>query len=376
MKAISARYVKFIIVLFLFLIFNLSFVYADEIKVTKFIPDNINYTINSGKLGLNCIINDEGSYEIHGDMNTNGLEQGYYTSFIYENNNFDWSNYDGISFYIENMGEGSIDFNISILCNDGSRFTVSKEKVMLIKRENSDIIERAHLPYGALNINKGFIGNIYIPFDSLTLQNENKSTISLMKDFSKVSSWGISITSRENETKHFKISDCALINSNQNFNDYIKESFSIIGDDTAVIPEAGEYIYSYKLDNPKLQIKSEFNMSENYEDVEISKEGILTVGYNAEPQIITINVLQEITNNRTVGEVKTINLVRSWNHDRTYEDGISMAIPNEQNYSIMVSINNIALNRKITIAVRIICIGIVCGTAYICFTWFQSKQSK
>lgn len=382
MKYISIKLLKVIIPAVFFLLCNTTYAYAEEIKVTKFIPENISYTINKGQLDLNCNINDEGSYEIHGDMNTSGLEEGYYTSFIYENNNFNWSNYDGISFRIENMGEGSIDFNISILCRDEKRFTVSKENAVLIKRDNNSIIERTHLPYGAVNINKGFIGNVYIPFDSLTLQSEDnsinseKTAMSLMDDRSNIISWGISITCRENESKHFKISDSALVDSNQNFNDYLNESSSIIGDSIITIPEVGEYIYSYELDNIKPGNESTFTISDNFDGIEISESGILTVKSNAEPQIITIDVLQKIGDNKLVGEAKTINLVRSWSHDQVYEDGVIMAIPNEDNYSMLVSSNNVFLNNMTADVIRMICIAIVCVMVGIYYIWQKSKKYR
>lgn len=378
-KRMSINTLKVITASVFFILLNIICVYADEIEVTKFTPDNINYTINEGKLELNCSINDEGNYEIHGDMNTEGLEEGYYTSYIYENKNSDWSNYDGASFHIENMGEGSIDLNLSIESGDGSRFNVSKKNVMLVKRENSDIIERIHLPYGAVNINKGFIGTIYIPFESLAPEELDggaglgKLSDSINNKLSKIASWGISITCREDESKHFKISDFALVNSNQHFNDYLKSNFAITGDDSAVIPEAGEYIYQYTVDNSALKSKSVFNMSEDFEGIKISEDGLLAVRYNAEPQIITINALQDIDNTRGVGETKSINLVRSWSHDRKYEDGVSMAIPNEQDYSMAVSKNNIFINRTVTIIVRMLSWGVVCGATWICYTWFNSR---
>ncbi|MDO5516231.1 MAG: hypothetical protein Q4F66_01675 [Clostridium sp.] len=376
MKQLLIKILKAIIISFSFLLFNITCVHADEIEVTKFTPDNMNYTISDGKLELNCSINDEGNYEVHGDMNTEGLDEGYYTSYIYENKNSDWSNYDGASFHIENMGEGSIDLNFSIICSDGSRFNVSKKNAMLVKRENSSIIERVHLPYGAVNINKGFIGTIYIPFQSLDSEDteggtgQEKSVDSIKNNLSKISSWGISVTCRENESRHFKISDFSLVNSNQDFNSYLKSNFVITGDDNIVIPEAGEYVYQYKVDDSKAESQNIFSVSDNFDGVKMSEDGLLTVGYNAEPQIITITALQDIDDNRGVGETKSINLVRSWSHYRKYEDGVSMAVPNEENYSMAVKPNNPFMNRKITIIVRLLALGIICGSMWICYTWF------
>lgn len=379
MKQISIKLFQVIIISNLFLFINIYCAYADEIKVTKFTPDNISYTINDGKLELNCSINDEGNYEIHGDMNTEGLQEGYYTSYIYETKSSDWSNYDGASFHIENMGEGPIDMNLSVVCSDGSKFNVSKKNVMLVKRENSDIIERVHLPYGAVNINKGFIGTIYIPFESLVQENleaetsSGKAASTIVNKLSQISSWEISITCRENESKHFKISDFAFVNPNQNFDNYLKDRFLITGDDNVVIPESGEYVYQYNIDTPSLKSQSVFSIGDDLNGIKISREGLLTVGYNAEPQIITINALKSIDDARGVGEAKSINLVRSWSHDRMYEDGISMAIPNEKNYNMAVSPRNIFINRIVTIIVRMICFGVVCVGTWICYTWFRLR---
>lgn len=367
-------YKKIMFICIIFLVFiNSNCVYGTtSIDSIEFIPSNIEKTTNGADVKINS--NKIDGYELNVSMNTVGLESGYYTTYLYENQSRDWSNYEALAFDISNESDSSIRINLNIKKNDDTVVSISDDRVSIIKRKNTEIMERIHPSYGSIELPKNFKGIIYIPFNSF--KEKDKLESDNINEISKISSWGIIATQSENEEKSFKLSKFSLITKGSDINNYFNFNFSIIGDDTVEIPVVGESISNYKIESinkeeniDKVNVK--FKISDPIDGITIDDNGRLTLISDVEEQKIQIcAVLDE-----NVSEIKDIQLLKSWTLTAKELDGTSKSIPKPYEVSKMIqNENSLLTNNNVVIAIRIsiVLVTLVFGTLY----WSWKRKAR
>lgn len=311
------------------------------------------------------------------DFNTDNLNSGYYTAYLYNNNNTesDWSKYVGICFYIKNESETDANININVKTKDNKVLTIKDEDSILIQKSGDSYFERIHPLYGTVQIQRGFEGTVYILFNIL---KDSKNNGYSYEDISAIESWGIIVTSKEDDKKRIVFGNFNFINSNNDFKNDFNSQYSIKGDAEVQIPTAGQSISEYKLidNNTKENIlnsgaKVEYYIDGEEEGVSINNDGILTVTKDAEEKKIKAYAVI----NNEVKEDFEVQLFKSWTLNAKEIDGTYKSIPdeNEINNSSALKIQ-LFDNVKVIRVIRVFCVLI--GTSIVILYSIWQKQRK
>lgn len=334
-----------------YFIFNpVKAISADKISLTEINAENIQSTINEGELKISTIINDNGEIEVNGNINTKKLDIGYYTSFIFSNLNEDWRAYDGFAFHMNNNGKNILQLNLNLQSADGTKLSIPDGEIVLIENDNSNIIERVSLSNGSFEVCSGFDGMIYIPFKSMSisddsLDNTKSIDVDYMNSLSEINLWGIVMTCSEDVEINFKISRFSLINKGEIKDKYLMSNMEITGSSSIMIPTVGESIGQYSISGSNNAV---FEILDDIDYVDISEDGRLVVYNGAQPQQIRICAIDG-----DIGTTKNVELYKSWNEGMTYEDGVSMQILNPEEMEVILSNDNIFLNKTFIWLLRI-----------------------
>lgn len=372
LEKINKKIIVFICMITLCFINSTCAYGISNIDSTEFIPKNIEKTTNGADVKINSSTTN--GYELDVSMNTIGLDDGYYTAYLYENKSRDWSSYEAIAFDVVNECNSSVRINLNIKKNDNTVVSPSDDNVILTKMKNAQIMEKVHPSYGTIELPKDFKGTIYIPFNSF--KEKDNLTSDNVNEISKVLSWGIIVTQSENEEKSFKVSKFSLITKGSDMDKYFNLNFSIKGDTTIEIPVVGETIYDYKIESinnveniNKNTVK--FKIKESVDGITINDNGRLTLTPDVQEQQIQIcAVLDE-----NLSEIMDIQLLKSWTVDAKELDGTSKSIPRPDEVSTLTKNKKGSwINNNILIGTRIsiIIITIVFGSLY----WFWKKNAN
>lgn len=363
LNRIYRKIITFIFIIGLFFT-NFTYVYAaNSIDYVEFTSKNIKQTTN----GANVKLSPSGTDGLDINISTKGLNNGYYTTYLYENKNRDWSNYSAIGVNIDNESDEPLRLNLNIKGSDGKVLSVADEDVVFLKGENDDLVYNMKPSYGTIELPKKFNGTIYLPFNSFK-QTENINP-GKENGISKITSWGIFVVLKENQESNFRISNCDLIPRNSELNKYFSYNFSVDGDDTVEIPVAGEGISYYKIkannDENISKEKVSFKLIEPVNGVTMDDGGKLTLTSEVESQKIKIAAIMD----GTAVSVKEVQLLKSWTVDAKEADGTSKSIPKANEVSKIIDSNNILMNNNMLIVVRVIIILITLGFGVLYWYW-------
>lgn len=352
---------KVLIFIFIIIVFSINTKYSYSVSdsnYTEFIPTKIDNISDGANVEIN--LNETNGYELDINVNTKGLDSGYYTTYLYENQNRNWSNYEAMSFFISNKSDSPIRINLNIKKRDGRVFSPTDDNAILIKKENDEIMERVHPSYGTIELPKDFKGTLYIPFN--TFREKNNLFSNEVTYFSEISSWGIITTLAENEEKNFKLSEFSLVNKGSYIERYLNFNFSIKGDTLVEIPVAGEVISDYNIEMINGEDNVKFKLMHPIEGVTISENGRLTLTADMEAQKIQICA---ILGNKLSEKIE-VQLLKSWTLNAKELDGTSKSIPKPEelskttkNEKMFLTNNNILIRIRISIVLLIILFGIL-----------------
>ena len=356
---------KIVIFIFMMIIYISKSAHAygeSDLNYKEIRPKNMKKTIDSGSIEVDS--SETNRYELNVKMNSKGLKKGFYTGYLYDNEHMDLSNYDAMSFYVENESESPLRININITKDNGKVFSPSDDSKILIKKEGENIFEIISPYYGTIELPKSFKGTIYLPFKSL----KEKDT-GAIEEISKISSWGIVATLAENEEKEFKLSEFSLINKGSSMETYFNSNFSIEGENTIQIPVVGEGISDYKILGDG-NLNTKFKLTKPIEGVTISEDGRLTVTTDADAQKIGIST--EL--NGCVEETKKIQLLKSWTLSAYEVDGTSKSIPKtEEVKKLLGTSEKMISSSNFLINTRIIVLLVVIAFAALYLLWNRRK---
>lgn len=359
-------YRKIIIFIFIIGLFFTNFIYVyatNNIDYVEFTSKNIKQTTN----GANVTLSSSETDGLDINISTKGLNNGYYTTYLYENKNRDWSNYSAIGVKIHNESDEPLRINLNIEKSDGNVFSIADENLVFFERENDDLIYNIKASYGTIELPEKFNGTIYLPFSSFK-QTEN-ITFDKETKISKINSWGIVLVLKENQESNVSISNCSLIPINSELNKYFSYTFSIDGDDTVEIPVAGEGVSYYKIkDIDKERVN--FKLLEAVDGAKIDNNGKLTLTSEIKSTKIKIAAIIDGVD----CTVKEVDLSKSWTVDSKDVDGISRSIPKSDEVSKIIDNNNILMNNNILIALRIGIILITVGFGVLYWYWKEKYR--
>lgn len=349
-----------------FMSFSTAIYAAEEIELTEIKVNNIKSTMEDGISEVVNNLNDNGEHEVHGHINTENLEEGYYTAFIFDTLNSDWSSYDGFAFHIDNKGDEIIKINLNLQGKDGVNLKADNGQIILIKSDSSSMIEKVIVSDGAVGIYPGFDGNVYIPFvslieaqgDNTVYKDDYKSTLS------EINLWGIPMTCEENIKTNFKLSGFSVINLGEIKGEYLTNDFEIMGSNRVMIPTAGESISKYEV-NGKDNIV--FQIPEYIDNVSITEDGVLKVKDSVDLQRIRI-----CAGDGNIGETKEIELYNSWTVGKVYEDGVKVNILKSNEMYTILSQDNVFLNNKL-ILIFIIILASILILFWILFLYWRRR---
>ncbi|WP_234122353.1 hypothetical protein [Clostridium hydrogenum] len=335
---------------------NDTIIAADNSNEKQLTFNNIITTSNGSIVKYTSNINNE-NYTLNLNINSKNLKKGYYTSNILSTASSNWANYGMISFDISNKSNSELRFNFVIRQANGTYLTVSNDKFVLIKKSNSNLLEKVSPSYGTISISKFFNGKIYIPFKNLGKEGLNKQDISYT--VSEISSFGILETSAENEEKNFSLSNFKLIGFNSAILKKSNIDFSISGDDRVQIPVAGESIAPYKAYLPSKNEEINYKLEIPQKGVSIANDGILKIQTYVSPQKIKINAILRPSG---IYVSKEISLYQSWTLSAKEVDGTSKSVPKANevksllgtNYKFLLSSNVLNVMRIVLIIFALI----------------------
>jgi endoglucanase len=349
-----------------------SFAYgAGKEDFVEFKLTNVQNTANGSDVKLNFNGNND---ELSISMNTKNLDKGYYTAYIYENENRDWSNYEAVAFNLENKSEVAIKINLNIKESNGSLLSLYDNSRILLKRDGSEVMESVHTSYGTIELAKNFKGTIYMPFNSFN--EKDKTSLGNTKSITKIQSFGIVAVLPENQEVSFVVNKFALINKDSSINKYFNTNFLIKGEDTVEIPVAGEGISDYKVEaynNEGLSSSNiKFKLKESVAGISLSNTGRLTLTPEVEPQKIQICAVID----GTINETMDVELMKSWTLDAKEVDGTSKSIPKaEEVPEIISNENNILLNKNVLMGTRVAIILIAISFGILYLHWKKQKDN-
>lgn len=349
--------------------------YAVNNNVTQMQSVELKQNNNGGSVS----IKKDGNNRYILDFDTNNLKEGYYTAYLYNfyKDSSDWTKYSGISFYIKNESADEVNFNINVKTKDNKILTVNDEDSILIQKSVSSYLERVHPLYGTAKIDLGYEGIVYIPFNVL---KENENSIYNPNNISNVDSWGIIVTSKENDEKKIILGDFNFINPNSDLKKDFEAHYSVKGDSDVQIPTAGESISNYKLIDNKTNepisdnvYKVEYYIDGDEEGVSINNDGRLTVNNKAEAKKIKAYAVI----NDEFKEEFEIQLIKSWTLSVREVDGTLKSIPteNEINNSLILKIKSIT-SKKVITGFRIFGSLITVGIVLLYWMWKSQRKEK
>lgn len=359
----------FFYIILLILITGITAKAVEEGRITQLDPSNIKNTSNGANVRYD-LRKDNNKYILNVNVNSKNLKKGYYTSNIYNEMYMNLDSYGMISFDIDNQSNDELRINFIIKQIDGTFLSVSNDKNVLIKKENSDLLEMVTPSYGTISIPKGFKGSIYVPFNSLGKEGQDKQD--KIYNISKILYWGIAQTTAENKEQNFSLSDFKLIEYNSKINQYGNLNFSIQGENQVQIPVAGESISQYKaeIDDSNGKVngdKISYKIETSKKGVSISKDGLLKVETGIKPEKIKIDA---IINDNNIYVSKEINLYKSWTLNAKEVDGTSKSIPKTNEVKRLIGRKyEFILSDKFMNCIRVFVVMIICLSIGLYMFW-------
>lgn len=314
--------------------------------------------------------NDSGGLDVK--LSSKGLQKGYYTVSLANKLNDDLTGYGMVCFKLKSNSANKLRFNFFIDKTDGSRVAVGNDKAVIIKSSNSQLMEKVYPTYGAITVAKNFEGTVYIPFSSLENQVYDKKSSNNNNQYKNYPrpSYGILVTSAENEEESFTADSFKLIDSKAEIISDNSKDFRITGADRVQLPVAGESVSQYKTNINGGQGDVNYKLDSAVKGVSVSKGGLLTIKEGVKPQTIKIEAL---LNNYLETGIE-VELYKSWAVGVKDAEGNKISIPKAGDIQpITDKVYKYILSDNILICIRIV-FGIAALIYIGMFIYWRKKE--
>ncbi|MEK4433856.1 hypothetical protein [Paenibacillus sp. FSL K6-2862] len=314
-------------------------------------------------------MDNNGSIQIQ--TSTEGLKKGYYSAYIYELRNRDWSSYGALTFSIRNESEQTLPFNVVITRADQSSLTVADNRNVIVVPKATKEATLVHPTAGLIKLKPGFVGQIRIPFSSLMVQDKAK-TVGLVK-LGKIIGWGITTTTTENAKLNLRVGNIKPVSRKQAAAENELTTLQITGEERMVKPEAGESIAQYEVHSSSSKgiSKTSFQLDSPVQGASITPDGLLTLQTAVQPKSLTIRALVNGKWNLTY----TVMMDQSTAMNVQEKDGTKRAIPSPDQVTKVVNPTDPLMKPWMEWLIRIIlsAAGILTLAAY--GFWLKGKNT-
>lgn len=273
---------------FLFLLFqNTAFAAGSETEKAitpgkmKEWDDGVNVTQESSGKGKD--------YQMSVTADTSGLEEGYYSFYLYDYTTRSVKPNDGIRFNLKNESDTELKINLTITVNSKVNVTMADSSFAILESADQSMKEVVYLTYGTLSIPANFDGTVYVPFTQL--YTEDGENIPLLQ----IQSWGITTNMSQEQQAQFTVGNICFLTKSI---DSVKDSyflFSTTGNSEITVPTTGTVMEIYQvevkdIDGNHLDDDIIFSLEDNIAGAWISKDGKLEVGSDCVASEVTVCV--------------------------------------------------------------------------------------
>lgn len=316
---------------------------------------------------VDASVNKTGSIEIK--TSTQGLKKGYYSAYIYELRNRDWSDYGALTFSIRNESDRKLPLNVVLTREDDIAVTVSDERNVIVVPKSTRQAELVHPVTGLIELEPGFVGQVRIPFSSLMIQNK-ANTVGQV-ELGKVLSWGITTTTTENAELNFRVGNIKPLSRKQAAVENGLIKLHITGDERVVKPVAGESIAQYGVESSLEEIPTvDFQLVNPTPGVSITPSGLLKLQTDVESDHVTIRALVNGKWNLTT----KIMLDRSSAMNVQEKDGTPRSIPSPDQVTKVLNPTDPLMKPWIKWFIRAVLVAV--GILILILYWLWRKRRK
>lgn len=363
-KNAKKRLVLLILELCLFMLIPNS-VFAISSKEEKIVtPGNIKEW-NDGALVTKQISGKAENYEAIVSADTTGLEEDYYSVYIYDYTKRYIKSYDGIRFQYTNPGDIELEINLTLTVDAKTSVTMTEDSFAIIEdteKETTDVLEAS---YGTLTIPPHFNGMVYIPFSQL--YNENGENITL----NNIQSWGITTVIEKEQQVSYTIGNIAFLEDSVSAMKDSSYLITLSGEEQVVLPNTGSVIEKYEtkvldLEGNEVDDDITFYLEEDIEGVKLAKNGALEIQSNCVATKLTLYA-------KTSQSINAGKL--SLSLERVSADVAAVGVPKVEDVSKITSTAYNQLN-DFVIPFRIGAVVIFIFLGAIFLTWFSEAKAN
>ena len=209
--------------------------------------------------------------------------------------------YKGIVIDIVNTSDVEIGMDFVMVDKDNNKLVLNKGEFLITESNGEKQVKE--LEFGSVEIGPKFEGKVYIPFDVMVQSSENTKDI----DMDSLVSWSVGILLEKEKVVDLKINSLSWL-----LDDYTEQyggslGAVIEGDDSVMIPEHGESIAFFKI-NEKNNTNYKFVLDGYTDGIKLDESGKITLTTDCKAQDIVIKAMDD----NGVVITKEISLVLSW----------------------------------------------------------------
>lgn len=306
--------------------------------------------------------------QVNIELNSQGLKEGIYTTYLYEAENRDWSDYGELVFSVKNKSTIPLKINIVLELADGTKITVRDNRAVFLQHKGEKILDLVYSQSEAIELGGLFEGKIYVPFASL--QGVQSKDTQIMAELSDITVWGITVISDANQEIQFELGDFSLVLLEDAGLDNLVSGVQIHGDRQIQKPIHGESIARYYVDHNDPSIPVAFHLQKPIEGAVVSTDGKITLTPSIQAdQLQMIAIIDDKWKSQF-----TVDLYSSWTVNAKATDGTSLAILDSNDMTKVISATDPFLNRSMLKTIRIVVVAIAVGIGIVYWSWRRSHK--
>lgn len=300
-------------------------------------------------------------------INTNckKYSENAYT-YLYQRDRDNWTSYEAIVLEVDNESNKPQSINLQIEDTYKGKFNLKEDGIILLENSDTKSYRQGKLVYSNLEIPEKFKGKVYIYFDNFI--NKENNNVLTKKNLEKITSWGITLIPSNEGENTITLNKAELLKKGALSALDKLDNIKIIGSSKVHIPMVGESIENYKVESEE-NIK--LSLLKNYEGVNLSKDGRLTINdfANAQDIILKININDEIEYE------KAITLTHSWSFNQVDEDGVPYGLLPPDKSPTVNGVDNLMFLEKSMTFVKIFLV-VACFMCTILYVYWKREKIK
>lgn len=307
--------------------------------------------------------------QVNIDLNSQGLKEGIYTTYLYDNKNRDWSDYGELVFSVKNKSTTPLKINIVLELANGEKRTVRDNRAVFLQHKDEKMLDLVYSHSEAIELGGLFEGKIYVPFASL--QGVQSKDTQIMDKISDLTVWGITVISEANQEIQFELGDFSLVLLEDARVDNLVSGVQIHGDRQIQKPIHGESIARYYVDHNDPSIPVAFHLQKPMDGAVVSTDGKITLTPSIQADQLQMIALIDDKWRRQF----TVDLFSSWTVNAKATDGTSLAILDSNDMTKVISATDPFLNSKILNTLRIVVVAIGIGIGIVYWSWRRTHKA-